>query len=184
MSVWEYSALRRRENILERFYFWKCHRDIRAFQNKADSTRDVRQVFTDVHIEWGSPIPLLKTISRTKTRKTASRSQKKKNIMFHAKMQRLNPVLHKITNHIWFGTLEESYSLRRPLMPLHASRFQAAYDFQTWNFRTISRGVDLLLFWKKIFLRSCCIHHDLQWALLPSPLTMLVLSKPERTSLR
>ena len=51
--------------------------------------------------------------------------------MFHAKMQRLNHVSHKIPNHIWFGTLEETYSLRRPLMPLHASRLQAAYDFQT-----------------------------------------------------
>lgn len=111
-------------------------------------------------------------------------TEKKQVIVLYAKMQRLNHVSHKITNHIWFGTLGESYSLRRPLMPPHASRFQAAYDFQTWNFRTISRGVDLLLFWKKIFLCSCCMHHDLQWALLLSPLTMLVLSKTERTSLR
>ena len=92
--------------------------------------------------------------------------EKKQVIKFHAKMQRLIHVSPKnykpyLVQYLLHG---RNYSLRRPLMPLHASCLHAIYDFETWNFRTISRGVDLLLFLTKDF---CSFLSNAPWSIGP-----------------
>ena len=106
MSFWEHSALHQSENILEWFWRWKCHRFNRASLNKVHPTRDVREVFTDVLIERGSPIPLLKTVSRKNSKNSVTFTGKSKQSCLMQKMQSLNHVSQK---------KYKSYLVRYPL---------------------------------------------------------------------
>ena len=85
-----------------------------------------------------------------------------------------------ISRSVPFG---RNYSLRCLLMPLHVSSIHATDGFEIRHFRAFPQGKNLLFFLTEMRLVcSCRMHNDLQCPMLPSLLTIDVLSNTARES--